>query len=457
MVMIIRPRLSDYYGIPLLQSEMDFAIPYMDEDIPLYVDPFLLWKSPSQMDNMQHLGILETFNSIGRMYLDGKREDAVSNLVFLSECDEVGLGLSKTRKGRPISNDVAKEILELFKAIPQVQQYGFKHFEQIQLLVDQISKDRISDIACSLMKSFLIDYTIDHCMKLGIPMQNVGVFRYDYKQGKVIKEDVKLPVNEESKQPVLFVPKRWLRFTPWLNYDDYFKNYLIKDIEKEFDGVKNRIEILKYNRENFGQIEKYVSLKEMDRGNCENDPLFSKISVVSAKRKVADIKKLPTGKTDNADKEYERLMGQVLTSFLYPHLDFVKEQSRIDSGTQIRDLIFYNNVSTDFLKEVYDTYECRQIVIELKNVQQVEREHINQLNRYMSDSFGRFGIIFTRKKPSKQIVTNTINLWSGQRRCILIMDDTDLALMESVNSSMQRLPIEVIKKKYIEFTRMCPN
>lgn len=455
--MIIRPRLSDYYGIPLLQSEVDFAIPFMDEDIPLYVDPFLLWKSPSQMDNMLHEGVLSAFNNLGRMFLDGKEELAVSNLVFLSECNEVGLGLSKTKKGRPISREVAKEILELFEAIPQVQHYGFRHLEQIQLLIDQISKDRISDIACSLMKSFLIDYTIDQCLKLGIPMQDVGEFRYDYKQGKVIKEDVKLPVNEESKQPVMFVPKRWLRFTPWLNYDDYFKNYLINNIEREYDGINNRIEVLKYNRENFGQIEKYVSLKEMDRGNCENDPLFSKISVVSAKRKVADIKKLPTGKTDNADKEYERLMGQVLTSFLYPHLDFAKEQSRIDSGTQIRDLIFYNNVGTDFLKEIYDTYDCRQIVIELKNVHQVEREHINQLNRYMSDNFGRFGIIFTRKKPSKQIVTNTINLWSGQRRCILIMDDTDLTLMESVNSSRQRLPIEVIKKKYIEFTRMCPN
>ena len=223
-------------------------------------------------------------------------------LVFLSECDEVGLGLSRTRKGRPISNSVAKDILELFKAIPQVGQYGFKHFEQIQLLVDQISKDRVSDIACSLIKSFLIDYTIDQCTKYGIPLQSVEVFRYDYKQGMVIKEGVKLPMNEESKQPILFVPKRWLRYTPWLNYDDYFNNYLIKDIEKEYDGTKNRIEVLKYNSENFGMVERYISLKEADRGNCENDPLFSRISVNSARRKVSEIKSLPTGKTDNADK-----------------------------------------------------------------------------------------------------------------------------------------------------------
>lgn len=455
--MIIRPRLSDYYNIPLLQSEVDFAIPFMDEDIPLYVDPFLLWKSPSQMDNMQHLGILQSFNQLGRLYLDGQQDKAISNLVFLSECDEVGLGLSKSRKGKPVSEEIARGILELYKTIPHVNQFGFKHFEQIQLLVDQVSKDRISDIACSLMKSFLIDYTIEQCLMLGIPMQNVDLFRYDYKSCKVVKENVKLPVNEEKKQAVLFVPKRWLRYTPWLNFDDYFKNYLIKDIEKEYDGEKNRIKILMFNRENFDQIERYVSLKEAEKGDCQNDPLFSKISVLSAKRKVKDIKGLPTGKTDNADKKYEELMGQVLTSFLYPHLDFATEQSRTESGTQIRDIIFYNNISTDFLADIYNTYNCKQIVVELKNVQAIKREHINQLNRYMSDTFGKFGILFTRNRPSKEMVKNTIDLWSGQRKCILIMDDNDLSQMESTNSNKQRLPIEVIKKKYIEFTRMCPN
>lgn len=109
------------------------------------------------------------------------------------------------------------------------------------------------------------------------------------------------------------------------------------------------------------------------------------------------------------------------------------------------------------MEQIYKDYDCKQIVIELKNVHAIEREHINQLNRYMSDQFGRFGILFTRNRPSKQMIQNTIDLWSGQRRCILIMDDSDLEMMRSCNENKQRLPIEVIKKKYIEFTRMCPN
>ena len=47
---IIRPRLTDFFNIPVTQEQLDFAIPFVDEDIPLYFDPFLLWKSPSMKD-----------------------------------------------------------------------------------------------------------------------------------------------------------------------------------------------------------------------------------------------------------------------------------------------------------------------------------------------------------------------------------------------------------------------
>ena len=44
---IIKPRLKDYYNIAITQEEVDFAIPLLEDDIPLFVDPFILWKSPS--------------------------------------------------------------------------------------------------------------------------------------------------------------------------------------------------------------------------------------------------------------------------------------------------------------------------------------------------------------------------------------------------------------------------
>ncbi|MDH4028382.1 MAG: hypothetical protein OEU95_06095, partial [Nitrospirota bacterium] len=67
--MIIRPRLNDFHDLPFTQDEIDFAIPFIDEDIPLYLDPFLLWKSPSQQDNALHASIINSFNFLGSLFL----------------------------------------------------------------------------------------------------------------------------------------------------------------------------------------------------------------------------------------------------------------------------------------------------------------------------------------------------------------------------------------------------
>lgn len=453
---LVRPRLNDYHNIPFLQEEVDFAIPFLDEDIPLYVDPFLLWKINSQQDNALHNSIVNSFNRLGSLYLHGKEQEACDIIINLSECNEVGLGNSKTKQGKKIGRKIAEETLSLFKAIQQINKQGFQHFEEIQLLIDGISKDRISDIACSLIKSFLIDYTIEQCENIKIPIEKCIIPIYNYKTNKIVLEETFLPINPINKQAIIFVPKRWLRYVPWITYDDYFSNYYIKDIDKQYDGKLNRVKILNFNRYNYDLVQTYISLKENSVKNLSSDPLFNQIPILSAKRKVDTIIKLPTGKIDNADKKYEDLVAQVMASLLYPHLDFAQEQSRIDSGSQIRDLIFYNNRSSDFLSDIYNLYESRQIVIELKNVKELEREHINQLNRYLSDQFGKFGIIFTRNKPSKKILQNTIDLWAGQRRCIIILDDSDLQLMNEIYESKQRHPLEVIKRKYIEFTRICP-
>ncbi|WP_339793300.1 hypothetical protein [uncultured Imperialibacter sp.] len=454
---IIRPRLNDFHNLTFRQEDVDFAIPFLDEDIPLYVDPFLLWQISSQQDNALHTSIVNSFNQLGNLFVSGKDEEASQILIELTECDEAGLGNSKTKQGKKIGKKSAFEILNLYKSIPQLNKQGFQHFEEIQLFVDKISKDRISDISCCLIKSFLIDFTIDQCQKLNIPIEKCTTRVYDYKKNQVVTEETYLPLNPQSKQPILLIPKRWLRYIPWVNYEDFFNNYYIKDVQKEFDGRLNRVQLLDFNRKNYDLVQSYISIKEQNTQDLKNDPLFTQIPVLSAKRKISTVLKLPTGKTDNADRKYEDLVVQTMSSLLYPHLDFAKEQSRIDSGSQIRDLIFYNNRSYNFLQEIYDTYDSKQIVFELKNVKFLEREHINQLNRYLTEQFGRFGILVTRNRPPKNILQNTLDLWSGQRRCIIILDDTDLQLMGEVYESKQRLPIEVIKSKYIEFMRSCPS
>ncbi|MBI3234550.1 MAG: hypothetical protein HYZ42_11005 [Bacteroidetes bacterium] len=286
---LIRPRLNDHFNLTFRQEDVDFAIPFLDEDIPLYVDPFLLWKIPSQQDNALHTAVVNSFNQIGNLFIKGKESDAKKILIELTECNECSPTPS-------ISTGPAS----VFCA-------GTPKNAPCALV-------RFQGGACGL---------------------------------------------------------------PWINYDDYFESYYIKDIDKTYDGKLKRVQILNFNRHNYDLVHTYISLKEQNTKACTNDPLFTQIPILSSKRKLKTILNLPTGKTNNADRDYEDLMVQTMSSFLYPHLDFAKEQSRTDSGTQIRDLIFYNNRSYDFLADIYDRYESRQLVIELKNVKEVEREHIN--------------------------------------------------------------------------------
>jgi hypothetical protein len=95
--------------------------------------------------------------------------------------------------------------------------------------------------------------------------------------------------------------------------------------------------------------------------------------------------------------------------------------------------------------------------MELKNVHAVEREHINQLNRYMTNAFGRFGVLITRYELPRAMRKNTIDLWAGQRRCIIALTDADLEQMVEIYGSRQRDPIDVLTKKYVEFRRDCPS
>lgn len=455
--MLVRPRLTDYHHVHIPQSELDFAIPFLDEDIPLYVDPFLMWKSPSMQDKALHGALLSAFNHLGQLARDGRRSDAIQQLVAASECDEVGLGTSKSRTGKRFGPKLAGEILALFERIEQYRRFGVRHIEEVQLLVAGVNKDRISDLACSFLKSFLIDFTHQECSAVGIPMQEIRVPDvYDMTTNRFEAATTALPVHPDHGTPILLVPKRWLRHVPWINFDTYFLRHCPQDdIAHEGEQI-DRVKVLTYNRDNYGVVESFVRERERTREDCANDPLFMQIPVLSAKRRFATVRGLPTGKTDGADRKYEDHIAALFASLFYPQLDFAQAQSRTDSGVSIRDLVFYNSRTNEFLKEIMDDYGSRQIVMEMKNVEKVDRVHIDQLNRYLHAELGSFGVLVTRNELSRAQQKRVVDLWSGQRKAIVTLTDADVEQMVELFESRQRDPLDVLKKKYVQFRRACP-
>ena len=455
--MLIRPRLTDHHHIHIPQSELDFAIPFLDEDIPLYVDPFLLWKSPSLQDKALHIALLSAFNNLGNLIKTGKRDQALFQLIAASECDEVGLGTSLNRSGRRMGPNLANHILSLFETVPYISDHGFRHIEEIQLLVPGVNKDRLSDIACSFLKSFLVDYTYQECIELDIPMQDIVVENV-LDHGSYTFRDVgaTLPVHPKRRSPLLFVPKRWLRHIPWISFETYFKSHCPQDDIAHTGEELSRAKVLTYNRDNYDVVDSFVRERERTYADCVNDPLFMQIPIASARRRFAALKKLPTGKSEKADKKYEDYIAELFSSLFYPHLDFAQVQVRTDSGVSIRDLIFYNSRTHDFLKELMDDYGARQVIMEMKNVVKVTRSHIDQLNRYLHDDLGKFGVLVTRLEMKRAERKRLIDLWSGQRKAIITITDIDVEQMVEVFESKQRAPLDILKKKYVEFRRECP-
>lgn len=258
--MLIRPRLTDFHNVHIPQSELDFAIPFLNEDIPLYVDRFLMWKSPSLQDKGLHHSLLSAFNNLGRLAKEGNRDPEISQLLAASECNEVGFGSSSTRAGKPMGLKLAGAIIDPFESIEFYRRHGFRHMEEIQLLVPGINKDRISDIACSLLKGFLIDYTHQECLELRTPMQEVSVSNV-FDPGICAFERVKttLPVHPEQAFPILSTPKRWLHHVPWISHKAYFRHHCPQaDIAHEGEEF-TRVKVLTYNRGNYGVIDGFIN------------------------------------------------------------------------------------------------------------------------------------------------------------------------------------------------------
>src|SRR5436305_10337930 len=79
------------------QYEVDFVIPRIGIDVPVGIDPFLLFKSRDPEFQKLHNQILDVFRA-GLDLIRKERDDEVERLFQFPEVSEIGLGY--TREGK---------------------------------------------------------------------------------------------------------------------------------------------------------------------------------------------------------------------------------------------------------------------------------------------------------------------------------------------------------------------
>ena len=461
MKTIANPRLTDVLGSDFNQDDVDFAIPRVQEDIPLYIDPFLLWNSAKTEYRALHERIINFFRILSYQVRTGDIREAADLLAGCEELPALGLGYSVgTRKGTNIGPKLISEIIRVHRDVPQLSSADIRHIEELQLVVSGLAEDRISDTASSVIKDYFIEYTANQARLLNIPTRSARLGNiYDAaRQIWVPAAPTDLPFNPTDNSPILFAPLDLLRHLPWINYEDYYRSSYGPKVGAA-DSRRHKVAkaaVLAFNATAYQEVEQYVDYKEKTEKDCKPDPLFKPFTAPTLAAKFSTIRSLPTGSADGADRKYEDVITDLLSSILYPTLEFAKSSVRTVSGAHIRDLIFYNDGKNEFWNDIRNRYEARQPVFELKNVRALETEHINQLYRYLDDEFGRFGVLVTRNPVPHAIKRNIVDIHSSKRVAIITLDDRDIELMMAMLDS-GRDPSDVLKKKFIEFTRMLPK
>jgi hypothetical protein len=127
-------------------------------------------------------------------------------------------------------------------------------------------------------------------------------------------------------------------------------------------------------------------------------------------------------------------------------------QSRGGGGHERRDAILPNRRSTPFGKLVWDEFESRHIVFELKNSEKTSsKDSLNQLRIYLSKpTIGRFGILVTRTPPGQSLLQAQRNAFEQSRILILIIDDEKLIDMMIAHVYLGS-PDEVLEREKLVF------
>jgi hypothetical protein len=82
---VANPRLIDVFGVDFSQDDVGFAIPRLHSDIPLYVDPFLLWISGNPTYRALHEEVISFLRLVSEYVRTGQIDAAAELLVLLCQ------------------------------------------------------------------------------------------------------------------------------------------------------------------------------------------------------------------------------------------------------------------------------------------------------------------------------------------------------------------------------------
>lgn len=240
-------------------------------DIPLFVDPMLIFNSEKPEYQELHQNIIKYFHFLATKAQKELTEAEIRAWFCFHEVCENWLGFSLSgNKGSALSLNFGNFLYKNIGFVLNTNGISKQpHVEKIMLLYDGSGKDKISDMTVNLIKGYLAEYSQIFAKKfLSASMCDIFYVektKFDYKTESFTSEKFYLPfiINEKGKKEyVLLTPADILREDePSINREDYFHKF-----ERVRSSIDN--EVLKAHVENYiakAIIEYEEKQKEKDK------------------------------------------------------------------------------------------------------------------------------------------------------------------------------------------------
>lgn len=235
-------------------------------DLPLFVDPFLLYDSPKPVYRELHDGIITYLCFLRDRAIAGElTPGAISQWLLFKEVKQNWLGFSKTGNvgtglGPDFARALARNLTTAFKDFGNETISHGSHLEKLGLLSGGVGRDHLSDFTTNLIKGYLLEYTQTFALTHVRPDQRtrcrVERVRFDYETQRWQTGYFELPVIDGDY--VILTPKEILtRDEAWINQTDLLDRFHDICVSLPDDDLRAQI-----NEHFYQQIDKRTKEKE---------------------------------------------------------------------------------------------------------------------------------------------------------------------------------------------------
>lgn len=228
---------TEIFGVPktALDAYGAFDISLIS-DLPLFVDPFLLFTSDKPEYQALHEDIIKYLVFLRGKAVAGGVTSAGLELWFTFHEVKQNwfgftiLGNGGSGLGREFANALNESLARVFANMGNETVTASTHLEKLCLVRDGVGKDNISDFTVNLIKSYLLEYTqtfaVAHVPTTQRRTLSVEKAYFDYRLERWMPKSYDLPYHNGDF--VLLTPKDMLtRDDTWINRSDMIDDFYL--------------------------------------------------------------------------------------------------------------------------------------------------------------------------------------------------------------------------------------